>query len=79
MEERKLRFANKCREGNLEISFPASGAHIHLGFNSNPMMYHHQGHLTSFDQGLDFNKEQGKVRNENKNSSYSIEFELNCP
>lgn len=61
-EERKLRFANGCREGHTEISFAGNGINFQLMFNPNPMMYHHHHHhLTNFERELDFDKEHGKV------------------
>lgn len=62
LEERKLRFANGCREGHTEISFTATGINLQLIFNPNPMMYHHHHHhLTNYERELDFDKEHGKV------------------
>jgi len=63
MEERKLRFANGCREGHTEVSFSATGINFQLIFNPNPMMYHHHHHhhLANFERELDFDKEHGKV------------------
>lgn len=60
-EERKLRFANGCRESFIELSFVTSGTNVQLVF-SNPMMYHHHhGHSNHFERELDFEKEHGKV------------------
>jgi hypothetical protein len=61
-EERKLRFANGCREGHTEIAFAAVGINTQLIFNPNPMMYHHSHHhLVNYERELDFDKEHGKV------------------
>lgn len=61
-EERKVRFANGCREGHTEISFTSTGINVQLIFNPSPMMYHHHHqHLANYERELDFDKEHGKV------------------
>ncbi|XP_030380360.1 protein brother [Scaptodrosophila lebanonensis] len=54
MDERKIRFANDCREGYTEISFVATGTNIQLYFNSNHNPYVHEAECN-------FEKERGKV------------------
>jgi Core binding factor beta subunit len=75
-EERKLRFANGCREGHTEIALVTTGINLQLSFNSNPMMYHHHHqHMPNYERELDFDKEHGKVRSRISSTMEATKFQ----